>query len=305
MTRIICGPNSFLIQRKVNELKEEFLKNNNNLAVELLDGEEVEYASVLSAVESMPFLAEKKLVIVKNFGLNKAAAEQIEELLLKTADTTKLVVVETKIDKRGAYYKFLKKQAGFEELNQPDETDMAGWAVDYSKKRHATISKSDAVYLIDQAGLNQQKLASELDKLIAYDSQVKRENIDQLVELTPSGSIFALVDAVFLGDKKRTLKLYEDQRAMGVEPQNIIGLIVWQLHAVTLMKSAGGRDVNSISGASGVKPFTLQKSKMIADRLKKKQLQKILDNLLDLEIKLKTTSIDPDNALKNFLVASI
>lgn len=305
MVQIICGTNTFLINQEARAAKSRFIEQYGSLAVEVIDGEETDYSDILSAAESMPFLSSKKLVIAKNLSLNKTASEKIEELLAKIPSSTDFILIETKLDKRSAYYKFLKKQPGFKEFSETGEKELAAWVVSYARAHKAEISNQDANYLVERSGLSQQKLSNELAKLIVYNPKITKDTIDELVELTPSGSIFGLIDAVFYGDSQRTLKLYETQRAMGVEPQNILGMIVWQLHAISLMKQAAGKDINSISQASGLKPFTLQKSQAIADKMTKNQLQKILDELLDLDLKMKTTSIDPDNAIKNFLVTAI
>ncbi len=78
------------------------------LAVERLDGEEASYEQIIGAVESLPFLAEKKMVIVQDLSANKQAVEALEQIINLAGDTTDLVVVEPHPDKRAAYYKQLK-----------------------------------------------------------------------------------------------------------------------------------------------------------------------------------------------------
>src|SRR3546814_19438404 len=59
--------------------------------------------------------------------------------------------------------------------------------------------------------------------------------------LTPQSTIFELLDAALSGNTRRALELYEEQRSMKVEPQQIIAMLAWQLHVLAVVKAAGER----------------------------------------------------------------
>jgi DNA polymerase III subunit delta len=299
MIHILTGTNWFGVKQRLDELRTEFIENNDELGVENIDGEDVTFQQIKSAQESLPFLSTQKMLIITRLAKNKAAIERIEELVYDSSDDVVTIFVEPEIDKRSVYYKTLKKLKGFEEFSEFDEQEAAKWLVRQAEKRDGELSISDANYVVSMAGNNQQKLAGEIDKLLAYSQKITRENIKLLVEPTAQSSVFSLLDAFFRGDLNLALKLYDDQRAQGTEPLNILGMLAWQLHAIALVQAYKGSDINQISQRSGVKPFVLQKSRSVADRIDKERLQKLLDDLLSLDIKFKTTSIDQDNALKN------
>lgn len=301
MIYVLTGSNWFGLKGRLDGLRAEFVAKNGELAVETIDGEEVEFERIRSAVESLPFLSEQKMVVINRLAKNKPASEKITELIEIFNESTLIVIVEPEIDKRSAYYKTLKKLKGFEPYDELDEQESAKRLVDLASQKGGQLSRAEASFLVDRAGNNQQKLSIELEKLMAYDRRVTRENIKLLVEPTPQSSIFSLLDVAFSGDLKATLRLYDDQRAQGTEPLNIVGMLAWQLHAVALVQAAKDKSSAQIAEQSGVKPFVLQKSQRIADRLDRSKLQKFTDDLLDLDIKFKTTPIDQDSALKNLL----
>lgn len=299
----LTGLNSFALQKRLHEFTQSFTADHGDLSVERLDGEEASYEQMIAAIESIPFLATKKLVIINDLGSNKQATEQIEKLLDATSDTVDLIVVESKPDKRSVYYKTLKKRTNLEEFNEPDEHSLSKWLVDEAKARGAALSIGDAGYLVNRVGLNQQMLENELMKLAAYSPKISRQTIDLLTEPSPEGTVFNLLDAAFSGNKQRTLALYESQRAQKVEPQAILAMIVWQLYPVTLIKAAGERSIDEIARQTKLNPFVLRKSKSIADQMSREELADLLDLLTDLDKRFKSETIDADEALRYILLS--
>jgi DNA polymerase-3 subunit delta len=273
--------------------------------VERLDGEEVTSEQVLGAIESMPFLASKKLVIIHSLSANKSAAEQVEKLLDAASETVDVVLVEPKPDKRSLFYKTLKKRTELEEFNEPDERALVHWLVSEAKAKDATLSPNDANYLVQRVGLSQQLLENELTKLVAYNPKITRQTIDLLTEASPEGTIFNLLDAAFAGNKKRVLELYKAQRAQRVEPQAILAMIIWQLYPVTIVQAAGDRSIDEIARDTKLNPFVLRKSKTIADKLTRVELSDLLNVLTDLDHRFKSEPIDPDEALQYLLLSVV
>jgi DNA polymerase-3 subunit delta len=209
----LTGSNSFALHARLGEFVGEFLKKHSDLALERIDGEEAEAQAILDAVQSMPFLAERKMVIVRSLGFNKQAAEQIEQIISSTGDTTDLIIHEPITDKRTAYYKSLKSKTQLEEFNELDIPALANWLVSEAKGIDASLSLNDAKFLVERVGTNQALLSNELEKLSIYATNITRENIELLTEPTPQSKIFDLLDAAFGSNKSRALELYEEQRA--------------------------------------------------------------------------------------------
>jgi DNA polymerase-3 subunit delta len=302
MITTLTGVNSFELQKRLHEFVDDFVKEYGDLAVERIDGEEATYEQLQAAVESLPFLVEKKLVIIHSLGANKQASARLDQLLDKVSDTADVIFVEPKPDKRGVYYKMLKKRTDLQEFKELEEQGLSRWITEEAKAKGGQISSNDARYLVQRAGLNQQLLENELTKLVAYDPKITKTTIDLLTEPSPEGTIFNLLDAAFAGDKKRVLNLYKSQRAQKVEPQAMLAMLVWQLYPVTLMQAAGGRSIDEIAVDTRLNPFVLRKSKTIADRISREELGSLLGLLTDLDKRFKSEPIDADEALQYILL---
>ncbi len=296
----IVGPNTLGVDTCLNNIKQDFISQNGDLAVEVIDGEEVSLDQIKASLESLPFLSSNKLVVIKRLSNNKPASEKIEELLGLVSDGTKLLIVEPKPDRRSTYFKTLKKMTNLQEFAELDAYSLAKWLIEQAKNGGGKLSPTDANYLIERVGANQQLLHSELQKLLDYDDNISRKSIEDLTEPSPQGTIFNLLDTAFSGNKKIALDLYESQRAQKVEPQAILGMIVWQVHLVAMV-SATQKTVDQIASETKKSPFVIKKARHISDKMSKSDIRQMLSRLSNLDKNLKSQNIDADEAVKQFL----
>lgn len=302
MLTILTGNNTYLLKTELRRLVDAFLAEHGDMGLERLDGEDASYERMQEALQSLPFLASKKMVVLQAPGSNKQFAENAEKLFKELPETTDAVIVESKLDKRLAYYKLLKKQQGFQEFNELDENGLARWLMNQAKDAHATISSNDARYLVQRVGTNQLNLANELEKLSLYDPAITRATIDELTVATPQSTIFELLEAAFVGNTKRALELYNEQRALKVEPQQIIAMLAWQLHILALIKAAGqGRRPDEIAKAAKLNPYVVQRSASVARRLTMAQTKRLVSDLTTIDERLKRESLNADEVLLEYL----
>ena len=302
MVVTLTGANDFLRKAELKKLAADFVAAHTEMAVERFDGDEAAVARMRESLASLPFLTERKLVILDELSQQKAFIESIDDILKDVADTTDLIILEPKLDKRLAYYKTLKKTTDFRDFIELDDNGLSRWAVDYAKGQGGSLSAADARFLIDRVGPNQQLLSSELNKLLAYDPNVTKAVITALTENAPQSTVFELLDAAFSGNTKRALELYHEQRTLKVEPQAIIAMLAWQLHALALIKTAGTRTTDDIAREAKLNPFVVRKTQTLARSRSLGQVRLMIQDLLDLDIKLKTVTIDADEALQLYLI---
>lgn len=303
MITVLTGENRFLVSRQLRRLVSDFVAEHTDMALEQLDGEEAGFDRLREALQSLPFLASRKLVVLRNASMNKDFIAEAEALLTDVPETTDVVIIETKLDKRTAYYKWLKKHTTFQDYAQLDSPGLASWLVDFAAQNGGTLNRQDATYLVERVGQNQQLLSNEVTKLVHYAPHITRSTIDLLTEKTPASTIFELLDAALAGNSKKALELYAEQRAMKVEPQQILALLGWQLHVLAVVKTAGERDAGQIASEARLNPFVVRKSQGIARRMTTAQVKKLVHDTLELDVRLKSESIDADEALQNLIIS--
>jgi DNA polymerase-3 subunit delta len=298
----LTGANRFGLSQKLRQLTDAFVAQHGDLALEKLDGQEAEFGRISEALTSLPFLASQKMVILREPSANKKFVELAEQILGAVPETTDVIVVEPKLDKRLSYYKFLKKSTDFQEFTELDQPGLAAWLVEAAKSQKGSLSLSDARYLVERVGPDQQLLSNELDKLLIYSPQITRQTIDLLTEATPQSTIFQLLEAAFAGNTKRTLDLYAEQRALKVEPPQIIAMLAWQLHVLSVIKLAGDRTADQIAKKARLNPFVVRKSQLIANKLSQGEVRQLVRDLLKIDTASKRTNLDADEALQHYLL---
>jgi DNA polymerase III delta subunit len=298
----ITGANDFARKAELHRLVQEFVAEHTDMAVERFDSDETDAARMRESIASLPFLTARKLVLLHEPGKQKAFAEAIADVVNDAPETTDVIIVEPKLDKRLSYYKTLKKATDFRDFTELDAVGLASWASDYVKERSGNMQLVDARFLIDRVGSNQQLLKQELDKLLNYDPTITKATIELLCETAPQSTIFELLDAAFSGNTKRMLELYKEQRALKVEPQAIIAMLAWQLHILAIIKAAGPRSIDDIARSAKLNPFVVRKSQNLIRNLATDKLREMVAGLLDLDIKLKSTAIDADEVLQLYML---
>ncbi len=302
MVITFTGANSFGLKRELNGLVRSFLAEHGDMGLERVDGDEVEADRISETLTSLPFLASKKMVVLRGASSNKKFIEIAEKLLSDVPETTDVIIVESKLDKRSSFYKYLKKATDYREFTELDNNGLAHWAGGEARAAGGSLSLNDARFLIERTGLNQQSLAHELDKLLTYRPDITRATIELLTEPTPQSTVFELLEAAFAGNARRTMALYQEQRTLKVEPQQIIAMLAWQLHILALVKTAGDRTPDSIARDAKVSPYTVKKTVGIARGVSLAQVKKLVADLLMIDKRLKRESLDADEAMQNYLL---
>lgn len=296
------GANSFASSTDLSKFVSDFEAEHGDIAIERIDCEEAEFDQVQASLTSLPFLVSKKLVVLRRPSTNKQFVEKAEQLLNDIADSTDVILVEPKLDKRLAYYKFLKKKTDFREYPELDMNGMAQWLVALAKAKKGTISMSDARYLAERVGVNQQLLSGEIEKFLLYDSSITRQTIDLLTEPNPQSTIFQLLESAFAGNSKRAIELYEEQRSMKVEPIQIIAMLAWQLNVLAIIKTSDNKSAQEIAKEAKLNPYVVSKSQGIANKLSPSDLKLLVAELLEIDTASKRTSIDTDDAIKQYIL---
>lgn len=303
MLTTLTGENDFALQAALRQHMADFVQQHTEMAVEQIDGAEADLPHIAEALASPPFLTERKLVVLHRPSSNKQFVEQFESSLTEMPDTTDVLIVEPKLDKRLSYYKWLKKATEFTVFAPLDGSALARWAVDYVAGQDGKLSVANATYLMQRVGTNQQLLAHELDKLVLHGADITRDTIDLLTEAAPQSSIFELLDAAFAGRRQKVLDLYAEQQAQKVEPQQLIAMLAWQLHILALIVTAESRSATEVAAQAKVSPYTVNKSWAAGRGLTRARLQQRLRDLADIDARSKRENLDLHAALQHYLLA--
>jgi DNA polymerase III subunit delta len=302
MILVLTGNNDFALQTELKKIKATFVKEQGDFGLEVIEAGSVDFGRLLESVNSLPFLANRRMIILLDPSTNKSIGENVDKLLEAVADTTDLIIVEPKFDKRLTLYKTFKKKTKIKDFAELDERGLSTWLSEEAKTRGGALQKADAQYLVQRVGMGQMGLHNELEKLLSYQPVITRSVIDLLTEPEPQSTVFDLLDAAFSGNPKRAIELYQDQRKQQVEPQAIMGMLCWQMHILAVVKANLKLGPSGIASAAKFNPYVVNKTLNLTRNQSLQDIKNLLKRVLDLDIRLKTESIDADEALQHLLL---
>jgi DNA polymerase III delta subunit len=292
MITALIGKNNYLLLQNKRRILGEFTAKYGDLAVEQYSFESSEL-SIRDGLTNLPFLVEKKLVVLDEISSNKTLTESVINLLQGLGDEINVLVIEPSPDKRTAWYKFIIQNSEVINCNELDELGLSKWINDYVKEKGGSITSSASRQLIKRVGLDQRQIVNELQKLLSFNAEITDACVIDLVDPMPQESIFNLLELMILGDVEHTMRLYETLKLSGIDSSEILSMIGWQLHTLASVKSVIGKP----GASSGLHPYVVQKNTTVAKKLTNDDLKKLINMTIDAELKIKREGLSSSNVV--------
>lgn len=256
------GPNGYGARQQIGKMAEQYIKKTgSDFGLERINGAQVGLSELQSALQAAPFLATSRLVIIEDLGANKQIAPKISELLDLVPESTVAIIYDSKIDKRGVYYKALSASGAVRpiEFAQLPESKLVPWIAAEAKRGGATIGRPAAVRLLQLAGDDQWRLAGEVAKLAAYSPEITIDTVNELVAPNMNDSIFDLVEAMTSGQTNRALTLYHRLLEDQMNEYYILKMVIWQLRNLVLAKAGSELTSAELAKRTSLSPFVAGK----------------------------------------------
>ena len=115
---LLSGDEDFLKRSYKNSLKKAIANDNMNFSY--YEGKNIDVKAVIDKANTVPFISEKRCVIVENsLWFKSSVDEKLIEFMSRVPESTVLIFVETDIDKKTRLYKKIKEIGCVVELNKP------------------------------------------------------------------------------------------------------------------------------------------------------------------------------------------
>jgi len=293
---LFYGENTYGSLQKLKVWQEQFIeKYGGETNVEIIEGKKLVPAEFDTNLQTMPFLAEKKLIIIKNFLAEGKTEEQkrVTDSLAKTPDFTMVIFYEIKTpDKRTSLYQKINKMGNAKEFTTPSPAEVTKQILFEAKKSDIKISSTAALYLSTQCSMNLWLVFGELDKLATYANgkEITQKMIDELVTPTLSSSIFKLTDALAVKKVKESLRVFRILIDSGEEAGMVFFMIVRQFRILIQIRELVEKNASQGEMIKKLKqhPFVIQTASKQAKNFTIPQIENIYKELLEIDRKVKT-----------------
>jgi DNA polymerase-3 subunit delta len=315
--KLYYGNDSYIIKKSLDELFKSHEINDED--VETYDYEEDGIEVAVTSAMTLPFLADKKAVVLRNcvFLTDKKAASvdditRLQDFCSFINPTTIFVLLAPyeKLDQRKKIVKFLTKNIDSKAFVQNKKSDsIYDYVRSEVEKNNLSIDPLALTQFVNRIGNDSQMLENELNKLITYSLNkevITSDMVYAVVTKNIDDNIFELVNAFLDNDIDRTMSIYFDLKSIKIDPIWILGVIVNKFQEILYTKELikmkyKNEDISKYFRASrGRTYYIMQNARNVDDQ----KLADLLEAAEELDYKIKSGQIDKALGIELFLLKS-
>ncbi len=294
---LVYGEEAYLRNQVRDELKKALLGSGDSMNMTKYDGKDINVAEVIDMAETMPFFAERRVIVIEESGLCKSGCPELAEYLKAPSETAYFLIVESSVDKRKDMYKAANASGITIECDTPDIGDLRMWAARRLKLNGFNVAESTLNFFFERVGTDMSNASNELEKIICYcdgRDTVTVADVDAVCANWLSNQIFAMTDAIVEHNQKKAMDLYYDLLALREPPQKILALIFRQFNIMLQVKEMADnhKDKGAIASAVHLAPFIVGKYINWARSYTTDQLKKCLELCVDNDEAYKSGKLD-------------
>ncbi len=278
-----------------------------SLSFNRFKGKDVNPGEVIGLAETMPFMAERRVILIEDTGWYVNGCSEMEEYVSSgICESTCLVFCEREVNKTTAMYKRTDKAGMISCFMTQEERVLISWVGSLMRAERLMISSSDASYMISVVGTDMVTLSSEAGKLASYcmdRDRVTRADIDAICSRTLEDRIFDMCEDVANGQKRGAMKKYYDLIVLRARPEFI--LIQVTRHFNTLIrvmeldsKKKNDEDIGALVGHPG---WSIKKYRIQNRRYGHAQLRSILELCADTDMRIKRGEMEKGLAVETLM----
>jgi DNA polymerase-3 subunit delta len=328
LLHVLIGEDDFSIRQALEEIKKRIgdpaaLMTNTTT----LDGRQVTLAQLQNACDTVPFLAEKRLVVVEgllerfefraNSGRKKSARpaerqdeyKSIMDCVSKIPDFTELVLVDGRIGGSNPLLRELSAITRVRTFPLLKELQLRQWIEHRVAEAGSSISPQAVNLLVRFVGNDLWVMSHEVDKLslFARGRCIEERDVRAVVSYAQEANVFAMVDAILEFRVGIAQELLQQLLERGAAPAQLLVMLSRQVRIIYQIKEMRSRKKtrNEIQHKLGLtSDFVLRKAWEQADKYTPARLREVYHRLLEADLAIKTGKYDGELAL-NILVAEL
>lgn len=305
---LFCGEEDYLRNQFKNRMKDALLGDGDKMNLSFYEGKDINQAQIIDVAETLPFLAERRVIVIEHSGLfNSAGSEILAGYLKECCETTYFVFNEEKVDKRNMLYKAVKSNGYVAEFGKQDEATLRKWITNLVRKENMQIESPAIALLLYKAGTEMENIQKELEKCICYclnRGVITTKDVEEICTERLVNRIFDMVTFVATGKRERALKIYYDLLALKETPIGIMSMISRQFNMLLQTKSMREKGYNQalIADKLKVPNFVAGKYMEQAARFKKSTLIAALEDCVMAEADVKMGKISDVMSVELFIM---
>lgn len=329
MLHVLTGEDDFSIKQALEEIKKEIGGDPTALMTNttVLEGRQVTVEQIKNACETVPFLADKRLVVIEGLlgrfqsggrpGRKKSTRKSdkqeeyqvIAENIKQLPEFTELVLIDGKLNTNNPLLRELMSTRRVKIFPLLKGAQLLQWIERRVKTCASSIAPEAARLLARFVGNDLWAMAGEVDKLSLYtgNRRIEEADVRAVVSYAQEANVFNMVDAIVESRVGTAQELYQQLLRQGSMPAQLLVMLGRQVRIIYQIKDMRGRKKtrNEIRSKLGLtSDFVLNKAWEQADKYSLVRLKELYHRLLEADLSIKTGKYDGELAL-NILIAEL
>lgn len=278
---LLCGEEDYLRKQYRDKLKSALVSEGDTMNYNYFEGKDINVGEIIDLAETLPFFADKRVIILENSGLCKSGGEDLAEYVKQPAESVIMILVETQVDKRSRLYKTIKESGRVCEFAQQNEATLKKWIYSLAKQENKFIDEQTINLFLEKTGTEMANIRTEWEKLMCY--TIKRDSVipkdvEEVCTQRISNRIFEMIAAIAEKRQQEALDMYHDLLTLKETPMGILALIARQFNLMLQVKELQQKNVpgRQIADKVGLVPFIEKKYEKQAARFKMRELKDAL-----------------------------
>lgn len=304
---LLYGEEQYLIRQYRDKLKHALVSVDDTMNFSTFSGGDINQKEVIDLAETLPFFAERRLILIEDSGLFKKSAQELADYMESIPETTYFLFVEKEVDRKTKMYKEVKKRGSAVEFPRQKDEILSRWIEARLKKNGKKITRDAYDLFIRKTGNDMENIDRELEKLLCYTIDkdfIDGADVEEITTERTENKVFDMVDCVTKHQQKQALELYYDLLALKEPPMRILYLITNQFQRMMIVKSmtAQGFGSGDIAPKAGCPEWAVRKYQAQCRDYSMDQLKQAVKDGVAYETAVKTGHMNDQMAVELFLV---
>lgn len=314
-----CGEEIYLMDKALDQFIKSLLSEDmRSINLSYLDGKTADLDSLKLSCETLPFMSNKRIIVLKNPDLVEDLIKNQEEVInyFKTlGDHQVLIILDRKssIKKSTKLYKYIKEKecnVNFEKLKG---TELNNWVIEKFISNGKSLSNASISYFLKSSNYlsrnidsNLYDLENEIKKVSALSQrkEICNDDMDKALIKNIDRNIFDLLEALSNKNSDKAIEIFNDIYSMDEPIGKIIFMVSRQFRLLNAIKLYGVRGYSNseIQHKLGINPYEFSKLVKRVNSFNQKRINVILEEILETDKNIKTKYNDQRLEMELLLV---
>lgn len=286
--------------------------------VESFDMEETPLEDAVNSAMTIPFLSERKGVILRNcvFLTAGKSPKELDQPLpylfryLSNPSPSTVMILQApyeKLDTRKQVYRACEESCRIVECAASKKEDIYALVKKTVAEAGKTMDADALEEFVNRTDRDASLAVHELEKLLLYADTLPRIDLAMVWKVTTRNledNVFELVNAILARDSRTVTRVYQDLFRVGTEPMNVLSLVIGKfqeiLYAKELLRTNRSfEDIMKFFNATKGRTYYIVKN---AKDLSDDQLSRYMNELEKIDFRIKSGALDKKIALELFLL---